>query len=539
MRTLRQCLWLLLLWFAAWLQYGAEWARRVFGSRTLRLDPAGQRADHSESRKPEPWRTDPAWRTYCGREGPTVTVQTSTHAFQVDLGRLSEASEYFRALSRSRMRETAESLVHLEHVPSHVFHNLLEFTFLGRFSVPEEELGLHIQMGSYLLVQPFVSECLSSLASVLTPENCEAYLAFAREICCLEMLEAVRRYLSTNLLELAHLTGRLDPEEREELIRLRLGGARRLCALRKENLTSGSQSDTAAARHLYSLAGEEEEEGGAWRAEAELPFAADKWCFTTAVLHNYLYLIGGYRHRVRRGYEFKMASFRYNPFTHSWVSTAPLIKHRRHFSAAACEGSVFALGGWYLDSLVAPDSGTALYTAVERYDPWADSWAFVSSLPLTDFRFAVSLSHDVPLATALRRRVYVLGTVQRTGEKLVLQYDVTQDSWSELLPTLTRSDADIPSLYFLGATDRLFVIGGTNSANVVTSLCVESGRWGRVRATEKMWLAGQGTVLNDQVYMSDVEHNSIVRLDLRSLAVHRLPPFPIHTSYEALFHLHF
>ncbi|KAG5830548.1 hypothetical protein ANANG_G00311880 [Anguilla anguilla] len=523
MRTLRQCLWLLLLWFTAWLQYGVEWAWRVFGSRTLRLDPAGQRADHSESRKPEPWRTDPAWRTYSGREGPTVTVQTSTHAFQADLGRLSEASEYFRALSRSRMRETAESLVHLEHVPSHVFHNLLEFTFLGRFSVPEEELGLHIQIGSYLLVQPFVSECLSSLASVLTPENCEAYLAFAREICCLEMLEAVRRYLSTNLLELAHLTGRLDPEEREELIRLRLGGARRLCALRKENLTSGSQSDTAAARHLYSLAGEEEEEeeGGAWRAEAELPFEADKWCFTTAVLHNYLYLIGGYRHRVRRGYEFKMASFRYNPFTHSWVSTAPLIKHRRHFSAAACEGSVFALGGWYLDSLVAPDSGTALYTAVERYDPWADSWAFVSSLPLTDFRFAVSLSHDVPLATALRRRVYVLGTVQRTGEKLVLQYDVTHK------PVLPGGDRQAVRDWW----DQLCERGDIAVRG--------SGRWGRVRATEKMWLAGQGTVLNDQVYMSDVEHNSIVRLDLRSLAIHRLPPFPIHTSYEALFHLHF
>lgn len=101
-------------------------------------------------------------------------------------------------------------------------------------------------------------------------------------------------------------------------------------------------------------------------------------------------------------------------------------QHRRHFSTAVCEGSVFAIGGWYLDSLVTPDSGTALYTAVERYDPWADSWAFVSSLPLTDFRFAVTLSHDVPLATALGHCVYVMGTVQRTGEKLVLRYDVRQ-----------------------------------------------------------------------------------------------------------------
>lgn len=29
-----------------------------------------------------------------------------------------------------------------------------------------------------------------------------------------------------------------------------------------------------------------------------------------------------------------------------------------------------------MDSLVAPDSNTALYTAVECYDPWSDTWRF-------------------------------------------------------------------------------------------------------------------------------------------------------------------
>lgn len=185
-------------------------------------------------------------------------------------------------------------------------------------------------MGSYLLAQPFISECLRHLSSILTPENCEAHLAFAREICCREMQETVRGYLSRHLLELGPLTAGLAPGERAELARLRLRGAPRLCALRKENLNSKSRPETDAARRLYSLAGSGAGEGAeeGWQVEAELPFTADKWCFTTAVLHNYLYLIGGYRHRVRRGYEFKMASFRYNPFTRCWASTAPLIKVR-------------------------------------------------------------------------------------------------------------------------------------------------------------------------------------------------------------------
>lgn len=64
----------------------------------------------------------------------------------------------------------------------------------------------------------------------------------------------------------------------------------------------------------------------------QLPFMADKWCFTTVVLYNYLYIIGGYRQRAKRGWEFKMASFRFNPFTHTWVATAPLIKVRQSSS---------------------------------------------------------------------------------------------------------------------------------------------------------------------------------------------------------------
>lgn len=59
------------------------------------------------------------------------------------------------------------------------------------------------------------------------------------------------------------------------------------------------------------------------------------------------------------------------------------------------------------------------------------------------------------------------------------------DSWTELLPTLTRADADLPALYFLCATDRLLVIGGNNSENVVTSFCLQSHRWGQVRIQQE------------------------------------------------------
>ncbi|XP_040017976.2 kelch repeat and BTB domain-containing protein 11 isoform X2 [Gasterosteus aculeatus] len=534
---LRKRVMILLSWVGLWLK---KTLTRLWGAvpGVKRHSVSPGVTDTGSGQVDSEWKTNEALCTYPpgGGEETTVTVQTSSCAFHVDLGRLSECSEYFRALSRSTMRETSESLVHLEHVSSSVFRNLLEFSFLGQFNVPQEELGTHIQVSSYLLAEAFLSRCLSVLADKLSPGNCLSYLNLAREICCLELKMTVFTYLSRNLLELPHLVTCLTNAEKDKVVQMRKLGDKRLCSLRKENLTSWSDPETERARHVFSLK-ELGDGGGDWHPITELPFAADKWCFTAVVLHNYLYILGGHRQPVKRGWEFKMASFRYNPFTHSWFPTAPLIKHRRHFSAVACEGCIYAVGGWYLDSLVTPDSNTALYTAVECYDPWEDTWRFVSSLPLNDF--TVSLSHDVPLATGLGHCLYVLGSIQRTGEKLLLQYDTRRDSWCELLPTLTRAAADLPALYFLGATDRLHVIGGNNSSNVVTSFCVQSQKWGQVHTAEKVGFAGQGTVADKQVFMPSIEHNSVARMDLQTLSLRVLPPLPISTRYEAVFYLHF
>ncbi|XP_044048841.1 uncharacterized protein LOC122874694 isoform X5 [Siniperca chuatsi] len=395
------------------------------------------------------------------------------------------------------MRETSESLIHLDHVSSSVFYNLLEFAFYNKFKVPQEELGTHIQVSSYLLAEAFLSKCLSVLADELSPGNSLSYLSLAQEICCVELKMTVFTYLSRNLLELPDLIKCLNDEEKDIVVHLRTQGHQRLCSLRKENLTSWNDPETERARHIFTLKG-------------RLPAACQE------------------RLGVQDGF----------------------LQHRRHFSAVACEDCIYAVGGWYLDSLVTPDSSTALYTAVERYDPWDDAWRFVSSLslssswfvsslPLTDFQFTMSLSHDVPLATSLGHCLYVLGSIQRTGEKLLLQYNTGKDCWSELLPTLTRVDADLPTLYFLGATDRLLVIGTNNSENVVTSFCVQSKRWGQAHRAEKVAFAGQGTVVGDQVLMPSIEHNTVARMDLQTLSLRVLPPLPISTRYEAIFYLNF
>ncbi|XP_015276152.1 PREDICTED: kelch domain-containing protein 7B, partial [Gekko japonicus] len=531
---------------AAWLAW-APLATRGLAclSRALRhlwalVSSPWKRPGNASASLPEPWESCPGLRVYRGgdAEAELLTVHTRPYSFQVDLAQLAGESAYFQALSRSGMQEAVGGHLRLDHVPSPAFHAILQWVFLGRFSLAEDELLPAVQAASYLLLPGFLDRCRLALRPLLGPQNCLSYLRFAEAVGCPELRAEVCGYLSTHLLELAApVTHQLPPRLREELAGLRLQGPPKLCVLQKENVTRGPRQQPPT-RGLYCRPLPPEE--GGWHCATHLPFQADKWSFSTAQLLNYLFIMGGYREkRGARGFFFRTAAFRYNPLTGVWHPTASPQKRRRHFSTAVVGHHIYAIGGWYLDSLLAPDSSTCLYTAVERYDPWADRWAFVSSLPMGDFSFAISLSHDLPLCTAHAGSIYTLGTVQRTGEKLLLRYDVDADAWQELLPTLTRADADLPGLYFLGGTEPLFVVGGNSRGNVVTSFSVASRQWGPLRSLPKCGLAGQGLALEGLLYMASPDLGAILMVDLAGPDCALLPPPPFPLCYESLFLLHF
>ncbi|XP_061493938.1 kelch repeat and BTB domain-containing protein 11-like isoform X2 [Rhineura floridana] len=437
------------------------------------------------------------------------------------------------------MQEAVERRLELEHVPSGPFHAILEWVFSRRFTLAEEELLPAVQAASYLVLPRFLDRCWMALSPLLTPQNCLSYLQFAEAIGCPELREVVCGYLSAHLLELAmSVTGHLAPQLKEELAQLRLRGRPKLCVLRKENVTVRPEAQLASLRVLYCRPLPPEE--GDWHCATCLPFQAEKWSFSTAQLLNYLFIVGGYRERRgARAFVFRMAAFCYNPLTDTWRPTATPSKRRRHFSTAVVGHHIYAVGGWFLDSLLAPDSSTCLYAAVERYDPWTDSWAFVSSLPMGDFSFAISLSHDLPLCTAHAGSIYALGSVQHTGEKLLLRYNVATDTWQELLPTLTCADANLPGLYFLGGTEALYVVGSNTQDNVVTSFGLTTRKWGPARALPKCSLAGQGLALDGTLYMASPDLGAILEVELEVPDCRPLPPPPFPLFYEAVFLLHF
>ncbi|XP_025764253.1 kelch-like protein 21 [Oreochromis niloticus] len=267
MNNLRQYVMILFEWISFWLKHILRRILDAFPIVNNWIASSGVTDRALCQTDSEEWKTNEALRTYLLGDGDEtkVTVQTSPHAFLVNLQRLSECSEYFRALSQSSMRETSESLIHMDHVSSSIFHNLLEFSFNNNFKVPLNELGAHIKVSNYLLADAFLSKCLSVLTDELSPSNCLSYLSLAHEIFCMELKMTVLTYLSRNLLELPDIIRCLNDEEREEVVHLRTRGDQHLCTLRKENLSSWKDPETEHARHIFTLQGSED--SGDWRLQ--------------------------------------------------------------------------------------------------------------------------------------------------------------------------------------------------------------------------------------------------------------------------------
>ncbi|XP_061417629.1 actin-binding protein IPP-like [Lethenteron reissneri] len=514
-----------------------------------------------------------------------VDVLASRRRFRLRRDRLCEHSEYFRALFRSRMQENEERTVDLSSVPCEILEPILDFVHDGRLALLTPDIVCEcIETANYLVMPGLLKECGAYARGILDRRNCWSFLEFAESIACEEALAAAYSYLSSNFLELGNIGKRLPPEKVEKIRRLRTEGARHLCVLKKEcavpaHLANGS------GRCIYHLSvradGDEASRGGrfwdaggtqtsvagdrtpgsdgaaaagrssrAWLRRSELPFASDKWNFSTAVLDNYLYIIGGHRHCQGGSSraEFRSLAYRYNPLTDTWAEVACMRKRRRRFSLAVARGFLFALGGWYLDALTSPDARTRVYSAVERYDPASDTWTFVSSLPFTDFTFSMTMTHDVPLAATLRDDVYAIGNIARTGEKLLLRYEVARDRWSEVLPTLTRAAVDLPALYCMVAAERLYVLGCNNDSSVLLSFSPQEGRWSRPALLPKLCLVGQGAAVvagadgnggPTAIAMPAPEQNCAVVVELETGAVQLLPELPFPPSHEAIFTLHF
>ncbi len=191
-----------------------------------------------------------------------------------------------------------------------------------------------------------------------------------------------------------------------------------------------------------------------WSTGAALPVKLSHY---SAVAYNgEIYLIGGYNGNT---YAVTNTLYIYNPISNSWRTAAPMNTIRANAAAGLIDGKIYVAGG-------APSilSGTVAAVSGEVYNPVANSWSSIATLPYSLTQAADAVLEDRYLIVAGGAPHHDSHTLGRQY-KSVLVYDAVLDRWTRM-PDMTVDRAGIE-----GDTDGLafYVSDGLNGSTYLSS----------------------------------------------------------------------
>ncbi|XP_012888871.1 PREDICTED: kelch-like protein 42 [Dipodomys ordii] len=111
--------------------------------------------------------------------------------------------------------------------------------------------------------------------------------------------------------------------------------------------------------------------------------------YGAAALHNYLFIVGGYRASSQE----IAAAHSYNPGANEWLQVASMNQKRSNFKLVAVHSKLYAIGGQATSN-------------VECYSPEQDAWNFVAPLPNPLAEFS---------ACECKGKIYVIGGYTTRG----------------------------------------------------------------------------------------------------------------------------
>jgi len=194
--------------------------------------------------------------------------------------------------------------------------------------------------------------------------------------------------------------------------------------------------------------------------------AGDTWSFgpqlperraggALVLLERRLHYFGGFSSRIASAGEHFVLDL--DDVDAGWDSTsfAPLPVARGHLSGAVLEGAIYAIGGQ-----IGHDVSPQDLADVDRYDPQANAWIPVASLPFPRSHFEAATFVDDGRIVICGGRNNQPGGAANLAH--VTAYDPVLDEWSELPP--------LPAAW-LGTSvrpigDRLFATTGGSSGNI-------------------------------------------------------------------------
>ncbi|KAK2882878.1 kelch-like protein 42 [Channa argus] len=447
-----------------------------------------------------------------------IAIVVDDKIYEVNKKKLIEKSDYFRALYSSGMRESTEDSVQLQGLSVPGLELVLEFINTSKVQVVNETLEDLIETASFLQV----TSILKLLTSEIRLDNCVELYSLSEVYGTHELRNACLKYMSCYYHPMLRRPefNSLPSAVRDQVKEMRMKGTATLVAIGDFTCLSPDVPDQDEPWSMLRY-GEVEQR---WKPLANNlpPDMINVRGYGSAVLDNYLFIVGGYRITSQE----ISAVHCYNPCRNEWNQVAPLNQKRSNFKLLAAQGKLYAVGGQCL--------GT-----VECYSPEQDWWTCVSSMPDPLAEFS---------ACECQGMIYVMGGyTARDRNTNVLRYCPTSDSW-----TVFRScSVHIRKQQMLSVEDTIYLVGGytheleagrrqrrpsqTEDVLTVQSYNVTTGEWIQLKEnTSKSGLNLTCTLHNDGVYImsrdvslpTSLEHRVFLKYNIFSDAWEAFRRFP-------------
>ncbi|RKU20580.1 hypothetical protein C6500_08435 [Candidatus Poribacteria bacterium] len=200
---------------------------------------------------------------------------------------------------------------------------------------------------------------------------------------------------------------------------------------------------------IFSLMPIESFAGEDWKLMTELP--TKRWEFSTAVVEDKIYIIGGSLFENRAG-PFGLSTVEvYDPQTNTWQRGADMPTPRTNAKAAVVDGTIYVFGGYNSKDKFLQNWKMADH--VEAYDPLTDTWTQKKEMPISRFYFGLGV---------VAGKVYLIGGTTGLGEgqeqrmDRVDIYDPATDTWAKGPKMPTRRNPGGVAV----VSTRIYVIGG-------------------------------------------------------------------------------
>ncbi|KAF7484814.1 Kelch-like protein 42 [Sciurus carolinensis] len=153
--------------------------------------------------------------------------------------------------------------------------------------------------------------------------------------------------------------------------------------------------------------------------------------YGSAILDNYLFIVGGYRITSQE----ISAAHSYNPSTNEWLQVASMNQKRSNFKLVAVNSKLYAIGGQAVSN-------------VECYNPEQDAWNFVAPLPNPLAEFS---------ACECKGKIYVIGGYTTRDRNMnILQYCPSSDIWT----LFETCDVHIRKQQMVSVEETIYIVGG-------------------------------------------------------------------------------